>query len=242
VIHLAAREIASTHRFTLLGWAWPLVRQLSQLGVLVFIFTKVVRLQISHYPEFVFSGLIAWSWFSSGVIGSSTSLYGGRHLVFRPRFPAIVLPAVAVVVPLVDVLLALPVLFVMLALSTGLSASLLLLPLLLAIQLVLMCGIGWIVAAGSVFLRDVQNLTAVAVTILFYMTPVFYPLSQAGNFEWVLRLNPMTTLVDSYRDILLRGALPNGIALGAIALASVAIAGAGLLFFHRLAPRFVDEL
>jgi lipopolysaccharide transport system permease protein len=225
-----------------LGWLWPLARLMAQLGVLVFIFTKVVSIDVEHYPVFVFTGLLAWTWFATGVIAAAYSLQGRRHLLFRPRFPALVVPAVAVVVPLVDVFLAMPVLVLMLVLSTGISATFALLPVLLVIQLVLMLGVAWLVAAASVFLRDVQSLTTVAVTILFYMTPVFYPLGQAGDLSWVLRLNPMTTLVVAYRDVLMRGVLPDALEVGVLAAASALIAAVGWLFFRRLEPRFVDEL
>jgi homopolymeric O-antigen transport system permease protein len=242
VLHLAARDISSAHRFTLFGWAWPLVRQLVQLAVLVFIFKKVVIIDVDHYPVFVFCGLIAWTWFSAGVLTAAHSLQGSRHLVFRPRFPAVVIPAVAVVVPLVDVFMAFPVLIVMLALSAGLSATILFMPVLLVIQVVLMLGVAWLIAAAAVFLRDVQSLTAVGLTILFYLTPVFYDPPQAGRFEWVLRINPMTTLVDAYRAVLLRGEAPDALAVTALAAGSVAIALIGWFFFRRLEPRFVDEL
>jgi lipopolysaccharide transport system permease protein len=242
VLHLAGRQITSAHRFTLLGWVWPLARQLAQLGVLVFLFTKVVKLHQPDYPVFVFSGLIAWTWFAGGVLSAAYSIQGSRHLVFQPGFPAVVIPAVAVVVPLVDVLLALPVLLAMLVASHGVPATVALLPLVVAVQLVLMIGIAWLLAAASVFLRDVQSLTVVAVTILFYVTPVFYSLAAAGSYEWVFRINPMATLVDAYRSVLVRGDLPEALPLAAVGVASCLIAVAGWAFFRRLEPRFVDEL
>ena len=111
VTHLAHRQVASMHRFTLLGWAWPVVRQLAQLAVFVFVFSTILDLGIDNFPVFVFSGLIAWGWFSSGIQQATGALIAQRHLVFQPRFPVGVLPIVAVAVPFVDVLLALPVLW-----------------------------------------------------------------------------------------------------------------------------------
>jgi lipopolysaccharide transport system permease protein len=110
VAHLVLREVTVTHRWTVLGWTWPLARQLAQLGVLVLIFGHVVNLGIPGYPQFIFSGLIVWTWFSSGVGAAGSSLISYRHLVFQPRCPAVVIPVVAVVVRLVDLMIALPVL------------------------------------------------------------------------------------------------------------------------------------
>src|SRR5215207_9876653 len=173
-LHLTARQLKSSHHLTLLGWGWPVARQLAQLAVLVFIFGKVLDLDVDNYPAFVFVGLMAWTWFSGAVSGAATSVLSQRHLVMQPRLPSSVLPIVAVLMPLVDVLFALPVLVLVLAVSTGLDWGLLACPLLLVVQLALVAGLGWLVAGVSVFLRDVPNLVGVALMILFYLTPVFY--------------------------------------------------------------------
>lgn len=243
VAHLAAREVASLHRFTLLGWAWPLVRQLAQLVVLVVAFSHVLHLGVPHYAPFVFSGLIAWNWFSSGVINGTSSLLDSRHLVFQPRFPVLALPLVAVTVPLIDLLLALPVLVVMLVADTGVHWSLLFLPVLVAVQLTLMAGLAWFTAAATIYFRDIRHITTVAVTMLFYFTPVFYDLSRLPRrFHHLLRINPMTTIVDGYHSIVLSGRLPAAGWLAVVTLFSMTVAAAGLAFFVRVSPGFVDEL
>jgi ABC-type polysaccharide/polyol phosphate export permease len=243
VAHLAAREVASLHRFTLLGWAWPLVRQLAQLGVLVIAFSHVLHLGVPHYAPFVFSGLIAWNWFSTGVVNGTSSLLDRRHLVFQPRFPLIALPLVAVAVPLIDLLLALPVLVVMVVATTGLHWTILFLPVLVVIQVTLMAGIAWLTAAATVYFRDVRHIVGVGVTMLFYFTPVFYDLARLPHhYQSLLRLNPMTTIVDAYHSIVLGGQLPAPGWLGAVTLLSVVVAAAGMASFTRASPGFVDEL
>jgi lipopolysaccharide transport system permease protein len=243
VVHLTVRELKSSHHLTLLGWAWPVVKQLAQLAVLVFVFGKIFDFDIENYPVFVFVGLMAWTWFSGAVSGAASSVLAQRHLVMQPRLPSSVLPIAAVAVPLVDVLFALPVLVLMLVLSTGLSWGLLVCPLLLVLQFVLIAGIAWAVAAVSVFFRDVPNLVGVALMILFYLTPVFYPRSRVPErFRWVLDLNPVTTIIEAYRSLLLDTTGPGAARLGAVAAASAAIALLGHWIFARMAPRFADYL
>ncbi len=243
VVHLAQRELSSRHRWTLLGWAWPLARMLAQLGVLVFIFSSVFDLGIENYPVFVFSGLIAFTWFSGGVSDATRSLISQRHLVFQPGFPTSVVPVVSVAVPFVDVLLALPVLVVMLAVAGDLGPEAVLFAPLLVIQLVLMCGVAWLCSALTVYLRDVSNVVAVGLTLLFYVTPVFYGLRAVPDqYRWVLELNPLGTLIESYRAVLLGEDFPGAVQFSATVAASVALAVAGLLVFRRLRPGFVDEL
>ncbi len=74
VLHLAGRQLRSTHRRTALGWSWPLLLQLVQLAVLVFVFKKVIPLDIADYPTFVFSGLVFWSWFQAGIQSAASSV------------------------------------------------------------------------------------------------------------------------------------------------------------------------
>jgi lipopolysaccharide transport system permease protein len=243
IIHLARRELESAHRFTILGWAWPLARQLVQLVVLVFVFSSVLDLGVANFPAFVFSGLVAWSWFASGVGAASTTLLNQRHLVFQPRLPAAVLPIVAVAVPLIDVVMAFPVLLLVLAVSGSLSWTAIFFPLMLVVQFVLMCGIAWLTAGGSVYLRDLPNIVSLSLTLLFYLTPVFYSLrSVPDNLEWVLKLNPMTTVLEADRALLLGSPFPNIAHLAGVVVFSILLAAIGYRTFQRLEPGFVDEL
>jgi lipopolysaccharide transport system permease protein len=243
VVHLTRRNLVSTHHLTLLGWAWPLVRQLVQLGVLVFLFSSVFDLSIENFPVFVFSGLVAWTWFSGGLSSASTSVISQRHLVTQPRLPTAVLPMVAIAVPLVDALFALPVLILMLLFSTGIGPGVVLIVPLALVQLAMMAGLAWLIGALSVIFRDVPNLISVGLGVLFYLTPVFYGLkSVPERFQWVLHLNPLTTLIEAYRAALLGVAGPSLAAVGALAAGSLVIAVVGYVAFQRLEPRFADLL
>jgi lipopolysaccharide transport system permease protein len=243
VAHLAFRELRSAHRLTTLGWLWPLARQLAQLAVLVFVFGSVIDLGIENYPVFVFCGLIAWSWFAAGVSAGTAAPITYRHLVHSPRFPAVVLPLVAVAVPLLDLLVALPVLGVMLAADGRLGPAALLLPVLLTLEFALIAGIALVAAALNVFVRDVANIVGVGLVLLFYVTPVFYGFkSVPERFHRLLELNPMTPLVNGMRAVLMDDALPPADDLAKLALAAAVSLTAGLWTYARLSPRFVDEL
>jgi lipopolysaccharide transport system permease protein len=243
VLHLARREVDATHRMTVLGWAWPLTRQLAQLAVLVFVFSRVLKLGIPNFPVFVFSGLIAWTWFATGTAKAAGSLIEHRHLLFQPRFPARVVPIVAIVVPLVDVLFALPVLLLMLGLGRGLAVSVIALPLIVLLQLLLMAGFAWLLAAASVFFRDVPNLVGVALLLIFYLTPVFYSRHNVpGKFAVILRLNPIGILIEAYRHVLLGTSGPAWATLGALTAFSVITAVIGYVVFTHVESRFVDHV
>jgi lipopolysaccharide transport system permease protein len=247
VAHLVKRELDATHRLTVLGWAWPVIRQVAQLAILVFIFGHVLNLNIPHFPVYVFSGLLSWTWFATGLATASTCLLDQRHLLFQPRFPAAVLPIVAISVPLVDLGVALPLLIAIAVAEEGVRWTAILLPLLIVLQFTLMAGLAWIVSTAAVFLRDVPNIVTVVLLGLFYMTPVFYRIHTIENrtYTHILDVNPLTTVVEGYRSLLLGGhaePLPDLRRFAYVVVLSLALVAVGRWFFRRNAALLVDSL
>ena len=131
----------------------------------------------------------------------------------------------------------------MLIATGALSWTVLLLPPLLLVQFTLMAGIAWIGSAANVFMRDVENVIGVLLTLTFYCTPIFYSIdSVPERYQTLLRLNPMTTMVESYRGVLMGTPFPAPERLAAVTIGSAVLAGLGWLVFRRAEPRFVDEL
>jgi lipopolysaccharide transport system permease protein len=241
--HLAGRRLKSLHRLTLLGWAWPLARQLVQLAVLVFLFSHVLKLRIANYPLFVFSGLLVWNWFQSSLLAAAGSFIADRHLVFSPRLPNGVLPLVAVVVPLIDTLMALPIVMVALLVTGRLSVAILLLVPLLAVLFVMIAGLALLLATANVFVRDVENVVAVGLILLFYLTPVFYAKqSVPARLHWILRLNPMSATVSAARAVTLDGTAPAAADVATMLVGAGLAAAVGVLVYRRFNPDLIDEL
>jgi lipopolysaccharide transport system permease protein len=243
VLHLTKRELSLSYQNTVLGWTWPLARQLFQLAVLVFVFSKVLDLNIKDYPAFVFCGLIVFTWLSNGTMAASRSILANRHFGLRPGFPTAVLPIIAISVAMFDALVALPVLFLMLALGDNLSANLLLLPVAFLVQFVLMAGLAWLCASVSVVLRDIPNLVGLLVLLGFYVTPVYFDVARVPEqYQWVLRLNPAAILIEADRAMLLGTPWPSATALVAVTVLSFLVAFGGYACFRRLSLSFADEL
>jgi lipopolysaccharide transport system permease protein len=243
VLHLTKRELSLTYQNTVLGWSWPLARQLFQLAVLVFVFSKVLDLNIKDYPAFVFCGLIVFTWLSNGILAASRSILANRQFGLRPGFPTAVLPIIAISVAMFDALVALPVLFLMLALGHNLSAAVLLLPVAFIVQFVLMAGLAWLTASVSVILRDIPNLVGLLVLLGFYITPVYFDVARVPQqYQWVLRLNPAAIFIEADRAILLGTAWPSPKSLVAVTVLSFLVAFAGYACFRRLSLSFADEL
>jgi len=235
--------VASSQRLTLLGWAWPVVRQLAQLVILVLVFSEFLDVGIDDFPIFVFCGLIVWNWFSSAIPAASTSVLTKRHLALQPGFPTPIIPVAAVVVPLIDVLLVLPAFVAVLAVEGELRWTALGLPGVFALEMMLLVGLAWLAAAVSVYLRDIPNALPVAMTLLFYVSPIFYDRSIVpDDWEWVLDVNPIAILIEAARALVLDTPGPSAAQMAWVVAASAAAFAAGLLAFRRLSRGFADEL
>lgn len=243
IAHLTRQEIKLSSRFSTVGALWPLLRQVAQLVVITVAFTAVLDLGIPDYPVFVLSGLVGWTWFVSAMTTSSDAIRWKRELAMRPGFPTLILPVLAVTVPLFDVVLALPLLFVLLVATTDVHAATPLLLPLLMLQGLFMIGLGWIVASVAVFLRDVPNLVTLVVTLGFYITPIYFDVARVpADYQWIIRLNPMAVFLEAERAALLGTAWPPLTSMLALGAFTAALVGGGFALFTRLSRRFADEL
>ncbi len=243
ITHLVAREFRLRYRQATLGWIWALASPLARLTVLTFLFTRVVPLGIENYGVFVFTGLIAWQWFSSGLMSATTSAVDRRELLFRPGVPRAVVPIVSVLTNGLDYLVALPVLALFILLGDGIPLTALALPVILLFQVLLTLGLGFMLCTANVYFRDVHLFVNVATLLGWYLTPVFYQARAVpDSFEWVLRINPMAQLLNAYRAVLIDGRLPEAKSFLILATACVAVFFVGLSIYRRKSPLFVDEL
>lgn len=243
VVHLVGREFRLRYRRALLGWTWAIAEPLARFAVLAFVFTRVLPLGIDNYPAFLFVGIISWTWFSSGIASATTSAVDRRELFLRPELPRAIVPVVSVLTDFLDYLAAFPVLAAFLLLSGGIPATAVLLPALLGIQFLLTLGLGYLLCAANVFLRDVRLMVSVVMMAMFYLTPVFYTASSIPErYRAVIESNPMAHLLTAYRDVLIEGRLPDAGAMLTLAATCSAICGVGYVVYRRASATFLDEL
>lgn len=243
VTHLVSREFRLRYRRALFGWLWAVGSPLARLAVLAFVFTTVLPLGIPDYPVFMFTGLIAWAWFSAGVASATSSAIDRRDLLFRPGLPRGSVPVVSVLTDGIDYLAALPVLLVFLVVAGGIPVTALALPMIMVVQLMLTLGLGFALCAANVYLRDVRLFVDVALLLGFYLSPVFYDAERIpAAYRFVPALNPMAHLLGAYRSVLIDGRLPDAGSFGLLTLVCAAVLGIGYTIYRRTSPLFVDEL
>ncbi|MBL0142255.1 MAG: ABC transporter permease [Betaproteobacteria bacterium] len=246
----ARREILNRYAGSAAGIAWALAHPLALLAVYAFVFTGVFRVKLppeigtAGYTAFVAVTLWPWLMFADGLDRGMASVQENAGLIRKVAFPhqlvvhAAVLASFAVhVAGYLAVLLVLRLAGEPLHLS-GLPWAFVLL-LLLAMGTT---GLAAVLATLQTLLRDVKQVVGVAITLLFYATPILYPASLVpAALKPVIGLNPLAWIVERLREVLLTGAGPSPLDL-AIALGSALTLAAGLAFFERVSPYFEDFL
>jgi lipopolysaccharide transport system permease protein len=242
VRELVARDIKLRYRRSILGVAWSQLAPLSMIAVLSFVFGHVLRLKIPNYAAFLFVGLLPWMWFQSSLLAATQSVVGGRDLVRQPGFPVPMLPVVSIASTLINYVLALPVMLVWVGISTGrVPATVIALPLIIAVQFLVTLGPCYFLSAINVRFRDISHIVEISLLPLFYATPVFYA-QPPQQFHLVYQLNPLAHLMTAYRAVLLDGHWPQLMPLGILSLVGVVLIAVGYRVFDRLSYRFPEEL
>ena len=208
---LVWRDLKARYRGSVLGFLWTFLNPLLLMAIYSLVFSVYMRVDLPHYPIFVFAGLLPWMWFSTAIASGAGAVVEGASLIKRVAFPPHVLPAVTVLATLVNFLLGLPLLLAfMLGFGVPIRMAVLAVPLIIAIQLVFTASVATIMSLLNVRYRDLQHLLASAMTLWFFVTPVLYPTSLVPpSFQPLLILNPMTSIVLAYQDALYHGRFPS---------------------------------
>ena len=246
---LVGRELRARYVGSTLGVVWSLAHPLLQLATFTFVFATVLKVRATPadggdvpFVLYLACGLFPWLAVQEGILRSTTCVVENPSLVKRVVFPVETLPVQLVLTATIHQLIATSALvLLMAALGFPPRLSLLAFPALLAAQCLLTIGLGWAAAALHVLFRDTAQMLGVLLPIWFYLTPVIYPYHLVPAFlQPLLALNPLTPLVEGYRDVMLYGRMPA--AGGSIWLAStsVLVFVAGAAIFQRARGELAD--
>jgi lipopolysaccharide transport system permease protein len=257
--NLVLRDLKVRYKNSVLGILWSLLNPLLMMVVFTLVFNVLSgSSDIQPYPAFILSGVLVWNLFAASVTSAIGSIVGNAHLIKKVYFPREVLPMAAVLGNVVNFSLALPVYF-LLATLLGLppTEKILLLPAVLLVQVLFTLGISFILATLNVFYRDTQIVMEVVLLAWFFLTPVFYPLKQVLPNGWTIGgvfleshvvqrlyriVNPMASIVATYRDILFWGNWPGLDFFMRTAVTAVLFFAAGYLVFLHFCPVFGEEV
>lgn len=244
LLAITARDLRVRYHGTFLSYFWWIARPLVLGLVLYFALNKVLALDVENHAAFLLSALFPWFWFQGALFASTGAFVGNAGLLTKVRFPRIILPLSLSLGTAFEFVVTLPVLAVIL-LATGIHPDwtwVVGIPALIALQLALLCGLGILLATLNVYVRDVTPGINAMLLVLFYLTPILYPLDQVPDgYRQLLMLNPLTPLIEAWRALFMEGELPGADVWPAALFAALAM-GAGLWVLRVTGRNMADAL
>lgn len=247
----ARRDVLARYRGSLLGLGWSFLTPLLMLAVYTFVFRVVFKARWAdgaggdfEFALQVYAGLIVFTLFAEVVNRAPRLVLEQPNLVKKVVFPLEILPWVAVLAGLFHVALNLVVLLAAAAIARGgLPLSTLALPLVLAPFVPLLLGLAWFLASFGVFVRDVGQIASLAVSLLMFLSPVFYPVSALPE-RWQpwLQANPLTPVIEQLRRVALDGLWPDWMQLALNLAIGCVFAWAGARWFAATRRGFADVI
>jgi ABC-type polysaccharide/polyol phosphate export permease len=238
------RDLLLRYKQTVMGFGWALFMPLVNTVVFSVIFMRVAPIDVGMpYPLFAFTGLLTWNFTASSLKFAVNSLTGNTSLVTKVYFPREIFPASSVLVSLVDFAVAsLALVALLFWYQVGFHWTLVLLPLVVLVHLAFTLGVALILAMANLFYRDVKYLFEIVLTMWMFVTAVLYPVALVGGrMGQVMQFNPVTPIIEAYRDVLVRGVAP-GPMFGYAAATSMIVLFVAWLAFHRAEFQFAENV
>lgn len=245
IYSLVKRDLRGKYKGSVLGFMWTFVNPLLQLLVYNMVFSIIMKAGVEKFYLYLFVGLIPWLFFSAAITGGSTCIIAQKDLIKKIRFPREIIPISFVTSQFVNMLLSF-IVVILVSLISGVHLTIggiLCLPVIMLVEYIMALGIALISSSLTVYFRDLEHILAIIAMAWLYATPICYPETMVPEkYLSLYRLNPVTPIVNAYRDVLYYGRTPDLttllIAIG-IGLVTVLI---GVLVFGRLQRRFAEEL
>jgi len=241
---LTWRNVKVLYAQSVIGIGWAVLQPLFSMLVFTLVFGMFAKMNSDGVPYALFSfcGLVPWSYFSNALLDSGNSLVNQADMLSKVYFPRLVLPLSSVLSKLVDLVIALGVLFGMMLLYQRIpSLQVVFLPLLIAIMTITAAGMGMFLTSMAIQYRDIKHAMNFIVQLLMYAAPVLYPTTLVP--EWLqpfYAINPMVGVIEGFRASLLgtREMPWQWILIGAVS--SLIIFATGLLQFRKQERVFAD--
>jgi ABC-2 type transport system permease protein len=251
IYNLAQRELRARYKKSLLGWLWSLINPAAMLAIYTIVFGVFFKAEppvagnghTESYGLYLFAGLVIWNMFNGTVTGAIIALQTSGGLLNKVYFP----PSAPAIANLMTVLLQFVIetailAAIMIALG-NVSATYILFPALVVFLAMFSLGLGLFVSVFNVYYRDVGYLVGIGMQVLFYATPIIYPLNIVPDWALpVIRLNPLTQLVEWSRDAFYDLTWPSLASFSLTALACILTFVVGWAVFNVKARNIAEEL
>lgn len=253
---ISATEFKRTYFGTVFGYLWSLVRPLALFGVLLFVFTRVFKVghELPYYPVLLLLGIVLYTFFQEATTNSVTSVVAQEGVVRKTQFPRLVIPLATVLTAAFNFCLNLLVVLVfILAWGVEPSWTWLLFPVAVLALGILTAAVSMALSVLYVRFRDVAIIWTVVTQMVFYATPILYPLGKYGledrTVEKLLMISPLAVIFEQVRVWLVEPAAPSAAeAAGGVThlipalVIYLAVCAFAVWIFSREAPRIAEDL
>ena len=258
---LVRRDLAVKYQQSVLGYFWSLIEPLGFGAIYWFVFGLLYARDTSRhlgeaadsYPLFLVTGIFAWMWTSSALGEAANALTGQSRLITTMNIPRQVFPIGRVLGRVAEYAAGLPILVAVavayaVAGRIDLGWSVLALPLAVAVQGVLLVGLALLLSAANVLMRDVERFMRLAIRVLFYATPIIYPLSLVrdsalpGWLKTAYEVNPLVGIFQLHHSVWYPDEFPGVRLLATTVAGSLLVLAVGWWTFRRLEPAVLKEL
>jgi ABC-2 type transport system permease protein len=258
---LIRRDLAVKYQQSALGYFWSLIEPLGMGAIYFFVFgllyggaTKTnLGDARNSYPLFLITGIFAWMWTNSAITEATTALTGQARLITTMRMPREVFPIGRVAGRFAEFVAGLPILVALAVFyavqgKIHFGVTVLALPLALLLQLALLTGIALLLSSLNVLMRDVERIMRLITRVLFYATPIIYPLNQVRESpipQWLkdaYELNPLVGIFQLHKAVWYPDQFPSPALLTVSATGSLLVLVVGWWVFRRLEPAVLKEL
>ncbi len=251
IFQMTKREVIGRYRGSVLGIAWSFFNPLIMLAVYTIVFSTVFAAKWgtstgskTEFALVLFVGMIVHGVLAESMLSSPALMLRNVSYVKKVVFPLEILPVVIAGSTLFHTFISILVWVIFyVAVNHAMHWTIVFLPIVLLPLALFSLGVSWILASLGVYIRDIGQITGVIVTILLFMSPIFYPASRLPEpFRTVIYLNPLTFIIEEARDVLMWGNAPqwNGVLIAYIV--SALVAWLGFAWFQKTRQGFADVL
>ena len=238
------KDVRGKYKNSVLGILWSFLNPLLQIAVYALVFPLIMKNNLPNYTVFLCCGLIPWSFFATAISRTSFTMVENGNIIKKVFFPREILPLSVVTSEAVNFAISTVIILAfVLGYGMGLSKFIIFYPIILIVQYIFLIGISFIVSSVTVYFRDLQHFIGIALQLLFYATPIVYaPNAIPEEFQWIIQYNPMTYVINGYRDIFYYKQMPDLSSLGSVLIIGIIVCLVGYFIFSKLQRRFAEEL
>ena len=248
------RDVITLYKQTILGPLWYLIQPLFTSIIFTLVFNKIANIPTSGIPPFLFNlaGITAWNYFKDCLVSTSDTFKKNEAIFGKVYFPRIIMPLSIVVSNLLKFGIQLAIFFlfyvyfVFKGMPVSISITIIYLPILIVSMGFLGLGLGMIISSMVTKYRDLTFLVSFGVQLLMYLSAVVYPLEivekTMPRYAWIVAYNPMTTIIESFRNIVLNTGNVTIISSLSVLGGSFVVLILGMLVFNKTEKSFIDTI